>query len=220
MKPMRKIIVGLLLLTATRVEAQKPSYLVGISGSAAIGKLYGNSILKMHKYAPGFSGGLTFEMKMKQNFSLCTALQFDRKGDLFETNMTGFGPNPVDLTKFHSRLSYLTIPLALRKTIGKKSQYFVNIGTYASYLLSYTLITENSLGRNKTTASGFNPIDIGIIAGAGVQFHLVKNYRISFEARESLGLLNISSLPVINNGTIKTNFIQLLIGVSKLKEPS
>jgi hypothetical protein len=41
---------------------------------------------------------------------------------------------------------------------------------------------------------------------------------LSFEVRNNLGMNDISTLPISNNGTIKTNSTQLLLGiVYKLK---
>ncbi|MBX7203992.1 MAG: PorT family protein [Bacteroidia bacterium] len=218
MKRTRKVIFGLLFLAATSVQAQKTSYLIGINGSATLEKLYGNSILKKHQYTPGYSGGLTLQVSLKKNFSFCTAINFEQKGSFVETSASGLIGNSTGNDKIHLRLSYITVPLMFRRTFGDNTKFFFNSGPFAACLLRYTLIAENNLGRTKTIASGLKPFDIGICAGVGMQFTFKKNFIVSLETRESLGLQNISSLPVINNGSIKTQFIQLIVGVSKFKK--
>jgi hypothetical protein len=50
--------------------------------------------------------------------------------------------------------------------------------------------------------------------GAGVEIPL-KRYVLSFEIRDNFGLSNISKLPVANDGSIKTNALNLLIAAHK-----
>jgi hypothetical protein len=62
--------------------------------------------------------------------------------------------------------------------------------------------------------ANFNKADLGLSGGAGVEIPL-KRYVLSFEIRDNFGLSNISKLPVANDGSIKTNALNLLIAAHK-----
>jgi len=66
----------------------------------------------------------------------------------------------------------------------------------------------------KDNTDNFERLDFGIATGLGVNFPIRNNIFMSLEVRNNLGLSNISSLPVGNDGKIKTNSTNLLIGIA------
>ena len=59
----------------------------------------------------------------------------------------------------------------------------------------------------------FKRFDAGIKGGGGIIISLKNKLSFSGEIRNNLGLNNISTLPVYNNGTIKTYSLNLLFSV-------
>jgi hypothetical protein len=125
--------------------------------------------------------------------------------------------NPIGELTFHSNFDYLTIPILGRLTFGKKIEFYVNAGPYLGYLLKQKDITEASGEYPKTeidNTDNFEKLDFGLTTGLGMNYPLLEKLLLTVEIRNNLGLTNTSSLPVANDGSIKTNSTSLLIGVT------
>ena len=97
----------------------------------------------------------------------------------------------------------------------------MNVGPYFAYLIK---ATDVSKGDNITTSTFdhtpyLKRFDTGISTGFGFSIPIKTRFCISFEVRNNLGLYNISAIPVIDNGSIKTNSTNFLFGFTyKLKQ--
>ena len=92
----------------------------------------------------------------------------------------------------------------------------MNMGPYLSYLLKHTVKIKVDNGYKDVTDNTENDkrIDLGAVLGAGVKSPLNKRYKFIVELRENLGLINVSAVEVANNGSIKTNNLSFLVGIS------
>ena len=93
-------------------------------------------------------------------------------------------------------------------------KFFINTGPFFSYLIKQTFVNQ---GTNipRTVSDNTNNdkrFDMGITAGLGVAIPIKAKISLSCEIRNNLGLYNVSEVPVYNNGAIKTNSTNLLIG--------
>jgi hypothetical protein len=68
--------------------------------------------------------------------------------------------------------------------------------------------------RNSDQTDNFKSLDFGLTFGFGKTFKLKNNNEISVEIRENLGLSDISAVPVVANGSIKTNSLNLICNYS------
>ena len=59
----------------------------------------------------------------------------------------------------------------------------------------------------------FLPIDWGLSTGIGASMRLSHRYSLSLECNNHLGLRDISKWPVYNNQSIKTNVLNIDIGL-------
>ena len=50
--------------------------------------------------------------------------------------------------------------------------------------------------------------------GIGLAYNTKQNLALSFEVRNNLGLSNISAVEIVNNGTLETNTINFLFGLT------
>jgi hypothetical protein len=194
--------------------AQQNKIDIGLEGGPSITFLRGNEILSTyHTLKIDFSCGLFFQYNFPKIFSLRTNIAFERKGSSMSFLTTDLNGNPTAI-KGRTNLNYLTIPVLFRLTFGKKITYYFNVGTFIGYLISQSYIYNNIGYLSSDNASQYKSFDFGISGGLGFAIPVRNKFSISCELRNNLGLLNIAKGEVYNNGSIKTNSTNLLIGLS------
>jgi hypothetical protein len=209
------IVSVLFLLAFGRISGQTNKIDLGIVGGPYLISLRGNDIIEKYQEPTiGFSAGVTFQYNFKKLISLRTDIAFERKGSVWEGETTDENGNSLGEITTHSNFDYLTLPLLIRLSLGKKIIYFINTGPYFGFLIKQTSVTRGDEIRTLTNdnTSDFNRFDIGISVGLGLSIPISKQFLVSFEIRDDLGLYNVSKSPVINNGTIKTNSAGMILG--------
>ena len=218
MNKLRNLILGVLVLISSLIFGQTNQIDIGFEGGPSLISLHGNDMIESYKdLSLGFSGGLTFQYNFSKLISLRTNISFERKGLTTKSQATDEYGNPIGELTFHSNFNYLTLPLLCRLTFGKKINFYVNAGPYLGYLLKQKNITEAFGEYPKTETDNidnFERLDFGLTTGLGMNFPIQEKLLLSVEIRNNLGLTNISSLPVVNDGSIKTNSTNLLIGIA------
>ena len=98
------------------------------------------------------------------------------------------------------------------------------IGFSGGFTIKYNLSKLFSIKTNITEAfnefprrsfddtDNYERFDVGLVTGFGTQIPIKEKLLLTFEIRNNLGLYNTSEVPVSNDGTIKTNSTNLLIG--------
>jgi hypothetical protein len=211
-----------LITLALKSEGQTNILDVGVEGGGSVVSLRGNeSLTKYHHPRMGYCGGLFVQYNFKKIFSLRTGGYYDQKGSSFKIQLTDQYGNPGAL-RGKEYFDYLTIPVLLRATFGKRINYFINAGPYVGILLKQTTHEDafNALQENNFDGSQYyHKADFGLSGGLGFSYSVQQNFSISFEVRENLGLINTSAVAVYNRGSIKTNSFNILLGVNyKLKK--
>jgi hypothetical protein len=216
MTSIKSIFFGLIILTSgTTIYGQTNRFDIGVEGGPSLISLRGNEIIdQYHKPTIGFSAGLFFQFNFKKIVSLRTNIAFERKGSVATMQTTDNNGNPLGEVTTHTNFDYLTLPVLVRATFGKKVQFFVNAGPYFGYLIKQTFVREGDNDPTTTTDNSFRDkrFDTGISTGLGLSIPFKTNFAFSFEARNNLGLYNVSGTTVVNNGTIKTNSTNILLG--------
>jgi hypothetical protein len=104
----------------------------------------------------------------------------------------------------------------LKYNFSDDKSFYINGGPYLGYLLKSGLKSNSNIpgliNENDEDTKNKKSIDFGFSAGIGKEFKLNGITQIYIELRENLGLTNISDTPVINDGSIKTNSLNLLVG--------
>lgn len=162
------------------------------------------------------SGGFIFQYNFKNFLSLKSGLSYQRKG--YQANNTiftdAFG-NVIGGGKTISRFDYLTFPVLVKASFGKKVSFFVNAGPYVGYLLTKTDRTkvgsEEHIYTTDLKNSGYNRWDFGIASGIGVAIPIRTYWVISVEARNYSGLMDITE-PTVTKWL--TNTTDLRIGIA------
>ena len=191
---------------------------LGIQGGPSATFLWGNSVLDpFDQIAANFSAGLTFQYHLNQTFSLYTDLAFARKGNKVAISLRDDQGYEVGKTDIHAVFEYLTLPLLARVSFGEDIKFFVNGGPYFGFLLQQSFV-QKAVGEYPETKTYnddlFKTVDFGACVGIGLTIPIAKAILFSIELRNNLGLMNISSEPVVNDDIIATNATDLLVGFS------
>lgn len=214
---MKKTIVFIFLLFSISVFAQQNKWDVGIVGGPGITALTTN-----YAYKPdpniGFYTGLSGQYNFNAHFAIHTELAFDRKGTKVDITFSDRNGNKTGTGKQVNQFNYLTLPILFRATIGNKVKYFLQAGSYVSYLLNATFKNSSSiddprLNLNINETSHTTPMDFGMSAGLGVLIPVKEKFAISCELRGNYGFVDVFNRHSSNVYELNES-LNFLVGVS------
>jgi len=214
-----KISLIVILSSLTIVSFGQSNILdIGVEGGLSSASLRGNDYInKYHSSRIGYSGGLFVQYNLKKTISFRSGCYYELKGSSLEYQVIDYNGQQIGAIQGKENFDYLTIPLLIRATLGKKIHYFFNVGPYYSLLQKQTVHTESFQDYLETTinqTNNFKKIEIGISCGFGLSYILINKYAFSFEARNNLGITNTWNFSEANDGVIKTNALIFLFGFS------
>jgi len=213
---LKSLFCGLFFLTfITTIYGQTHQFELGLEGGPSLISIRGNRFID-HFNEPtiGFTGGLFFQYNLKKIVSLRTNIAFERKGSLLTSKILDNFGNPIGEMNTNMHFDYLTLPILVRAKFGEKVQFFFNAGPYIGYLIKQHTISkgDNIPSFTFDNTSQYKRFDTGISTGLGLSVPVKTKFAFTFEARNNLGLLNVSHVQMIDNGTIKTNSTNLILG--------
>lgn len=215
---MKKSILILMAISfTTNVGAQQNKFDIALEGGPILTSLRVNESPSVeNEEAITFAGGLAIQYNFPKIISFRTGISFERKGGDRTGTYVNLYDNTTGIFKSRSKFDYMTVPILIRATFGKKIKYFLHAGPNFSYLINQTNITTGPQNIEITSNDkvSYKPIDIGLAAGLGVLIPIKNSFSLSCEIRNNLGLRNISKVPVHNNGSIKTNTTGFLLGLN------
>lgn len=213
---MKKILTVLICTLTITIYGQTNILDLGIEGGISAASLRGNtSIDNYHGTRIGYMGGLFIQYNFRKIISLRTGSYFEEKGSAIKFDLHDQNGQTVGTIHGKENFDYLTIPLLLRATFGKKLNYFINVGPYIGFLIKQTEHTDafqNYPETNPDRTDITKKTEIGLSTGLGLSYTIRQHYAFSFEVRNNLGLTNTSAVPVLNDGTVKTNALNFLFG--------
>ncbi len=204
MKKLQNSLLIALLLCASLTFGQTNRVAIGFETGSSLVLLYQNNVFD--DLAWGFSSGLAFQYNSTNHTSIGTGISLERKVFTVHATLTDISGKELGEMTFHPTYDYLTIPLLVRQTLGKKNNYFVNAGPYLGYLINQTNVSLPQPETNKR-------FDLGLITGFGMLFPVDKNLFLSLELRNNLELVGSDYIPEVNGHTPKTNATFLLFGI-------
>jgi opacity protein-like surface antigen len=209
-------IILLLFIFIHKTEAQTSKVILSIEASPNVRFLSGNSnSTQLNKPAIGFYSGITAQFPLKNDWSIVTGIGFERKGGVIKTEWTDFNANPIGIYNTYVNHDYLVIPVLFRLSFGDKINYYINGGLYYGYLLAAKFNAERpNLPNVQLNDENIRKSDFGLSIGGGIKINIAKNLAIPIEIRSNHGLINTNKAEIINNGAIKPNAVNLIVGLS------
>lgn len=206
--------------TTSSFYAQNSMFDLGLEGGPNLSTMLIKSSNQAFDFDPKpaifGSGGFIFQYNFKNFLSLKTGFSYQRKGYQGD-NVSILTPsgNIAGIGKTISRFDYLTFPVLVKASFGKKVSFFVNAGPYVGYLLTKTDRTkvgsEEHIYTTNLKNSGYNRWDFGIASGIGIAIPIRTYWVISVEARNYSGLMDITE-PAVTKWL--TNTTDLRVGVA------
>jgi hypothetical protein len=204
-------------------NAQKGNWDIGLEGGPGLSIIYADQSIYSHSsFSFGGIAGIFGEYGFARNFSAKAALHYERRGARIENNSILLPPGGMQ----QFNLDYLSVPLLVKWSIGRKIRFFVNAGPCVSLLLQQTLwyLPESGSKVKVVNETGaYSPIDLAMVAGIGLVVPVGKKFKVSLELRDNFGLINIRTSvseferdSYFSTGEVKgyTNSTLLLVGVS------
>ena len=181
-------------------------------------------VTPLYSESPAFAflGGINVEYLINEKLSLKLELNYERKSqkadntlEIFDTN----GSSKVYNFTSKKNYDYMVLPIMMKYSFSNINSFYINGGPFIGYLLKSNITNdlENINGLNNgpfETTKYNNKTDFGLSIGLGKNFEIKEKNSIFIEIRENLGLSNTSKNAIIENGTVKTNSLNLIIGYS------
>ena len=214
---MKKLSFVLFIICTASLSAQKNKLDIGIAAAPNYNYLYGFDGLAAASYGPlmAFSAGLTVQYNLPKVVSFVSGFFYEKKGETVSGHVI-YPSGNQEAFKVKYFFNYITVPLLARFSFGKKIKFFAEGGGFVSYLTrSYTRSSGTAVNySNDNTTFFYKRPDAGVSAGLGISLPLGEKLLLNIEARNNLGLMNISVFPVYNNKSLKTNSINLLVNLA------
>lgn len=179
---------------------------------------------QVYNESPAFAylGGINFEYQMKEKLSLKIELNYERKSQKAANNIyirQNFDDPMIEYNFTSKRhYDYLIVPILLKYNFTNKDSFYLNSGPFIGFLLQSKFTNDLNVSgfgsSDVVTTKNNKKTDFGWSFGLGRNFDLKNKKTINLEIRENLGLTNTSKIDVWNGGTVKTNSINLIVGMS------
>ena len=209
-----KLVFALIFINQTTAQTSK--FILNIEAAPNIRFLSGNfNSTQVNEPTIGFYSGITAQFPLKNNWSIVTGVGFERKGSVIKTEWTDFNANRIGTYNTYVNHDYLIVPVLFRASFGNKINCYFNGGVYYGYLLAAKFNAERpNLPNIQLNDEYISKSDFGVSIGGGIKINVTKNLAIPIEIRSNHGLINTNKAENINNGAIKTNAINLIVGLS------
>ena len=183
----------LLVFPAIVLQAQQATWSAGIEGGPGLSLIYGSDNVYGHS-KPAFSGaaGISGEYGFAPRFSAKAGLHYERISTITDNPSPLLSPGG----QLKYNLDYLSLPLLVKWTTGRKLLFFVNAGPCVSLLLQQTLWYLPESGSKQKVANeteAYHRVNLAVTAGAGIALPVGKRFLVSLELRDNFGVLNIRS---------------------------
>lgn len=197
----------LLLLSTFTYGQEESKFSIGIHGGPSFVTWYNNPTKRLYLFRPAIIWGIKGQYDIKSWFSLCTEINYERKGrNINFVNSILSDPSTPETNptfNFKGTMDYIVLPVMAKFKLGKKrTRCFIDVGSYGGYFLE-------SGGRN--SPYNCNLIDIGLVTGLGIDIAIRKHFQFSIEARNSIGIRKILKSDIINS---KNESFALLLGLA------
>ncbi len=209
--------VAILLLLPLGTMGQAYGTEASIHVGPSLSWLRGNRVIDGTDALLGPAAALNVTFGLTEQLGLRTGVGYQRKGTQAVVLFTDANGATLAEGELLFAYDYLMIPVMLRASFGSKARLHVGLGPYAGYLIKSQLLTTGyGNDRSIETTDDHKAWDLGISASLGGSIPLGERLSLQAEVRYDKGLTNISALPLIDDGIIRTNAVALLVGCGYL----
>ena len=129
---MKKYLILILVALSSFVNGQ--GHYFGFKGGASITKVNNVLYAEDAEFRSGFTAGLSYEYKLKNNILLAADFLYMQKGYDFDIAFTNEEGLLVGEGKSHMKYDYISLPIKVGYSIGEKLSGFFNLGVAPALL--------------------------------------------------------------------------------------
>lgn len=227
----RFLLITLFLYPAILSAIDNYRLTAAIAGGPGVRILWGNDFIKLYHH-PNVSGMVTATLRynFKKVVSIGTGIYYQREGSLYKVPYNA----PQISVKYYKsdiNMDYVSIPLLVRATawipvVQKNKQFFIPLffetGGFVGFMIKAREVVKSgpaSIGNHtmkypisENIYPSIKHLNTGLILAVGTGIPIKETFVITLEARNTVGLINLASRPVINNGTVQTYSCNFTVG--------
>lgn len=179
-----------------------------------LGWLRGNRMINDMAPLLGPAAGINLQYNRSSLLGVRVGAGYQQKGANMEVEFTDINGSSIGSGSVRFALDYFRFPLMVCLGFGQQVRISAGVGGYVGMLMSAQQITKGFNIPDVTTTDNFEPVDLGVTTSVLVDLPLRERFALNAEVRYDKGLSNISALPVVDGGSIRTNAVSLLLGCS------
>jgi len=212
----RALVVLFVIILCSKAFGQNSKVSIGIVLSPPFMRLSGDQVSSSNETQYNYSAGLSADYTFNSLVSLKTVLFYEKK--LINNVIYGIGENnmPIEIGNIAFNYDYLILPiLGSFSSEGKITLHF-DAGPYFGYLLNQKTIFSsiNNISNPMVEGAGVRKkFDFGITLASGLSFPISTRFIFDLGLQANFGLINISENQVVDNGSVKTNTVGLIVGL-------
>lgn len=210
---MRKIIAILILISTITASGQ--NHFIGVKSGINWTSVNSDYSLNNSNKRTGFSGGLTYQFKINNSFSLGIDLLYAQKGfnsDINFINPSGEPVGPDEESNFN--YDYFSFPLKAGYSIGNTISGFINLGVVPAFIVKAETIVPTFEGSETIDATDeVTSFDFGGIVEIGASYAILDRLLIVTSFGYQHSLTSLSNSDYFPESNVKHYGMTLSIGV-------
>ena len=191
----KTVLISILVLITTLTYSQKQ--LVGISGGIVFSNIKMNSdFFTKRTFKTDWASNINYERFFTERISIETGLQYERKGFIDYFSYLDENGNEIRKGQIISQYEYLSIPIGIKYSIGKKFKTFGEIGIIPSYFINGEVIYPDDIiiiSPIPPLKDLVNRFDLGVFAGFGFSYQIFKKVELNVNGIFNHSFISITS---------------------------
>jgi hypothetical protein len=199
-------------------------YAVGLKGGVNVADMYGSSISN-NSSLMGFNGGIILNYCLRdaissdfgKNISFQAEVLVENKGTVADFKYEDIQNNVITVPDAEYKLTFVTVPILARVAFGENFKFALHAGPYFSGLFGMTIDGEKARDHDYNPATDdrkyreeYAAFDIGIAAGAGIEYPFSDRFSLVVDGRYNYGMVNMGEEDMANQGNIPKDMLKEL----------
>lgn len=197
-------------------ETEAQSLQLDVMIRHATTNLRGNENLDNSSSVSFFTAGTGVRLGLSDRSFLTAGIIYDKKGNkqnvlltIIDEDENSFEIEATAKTNF----TYLTLPVRYNYQIGNKVRFEAGAGFYTAFLLKQELSQRIFffISTKEDQTDLYKRLDFGLSGSLALVLPAFEKSFLRLGVENNLGLMNVSDVPVMNNGSIKHNSFNAVI---------
>jgi hypothetical protein len=216
---MKKILI--IILVCTTYKSYGQNHFVGAEAGIHWASIASKDFIEKPNYKTGFTGGLSYEYFLNKNVSVSAGIAYNSRGYATKVMADTAGNLLEKEVKAKNKFDYVTLPLKLGFSYGKKLFGFGKVGIIPAILLSAQTITplidvNGNIIENQTEkfTNKVRKMDIAGIVEIGGGYNITDRCRVKVSLSYQHSFSSLTTDNYFPNSAIRNRGITLALGLA------